>query len=137
MESAISFTFAAILLTSGSLLLMYRPARRSTRSGNKGKRTTLAPGLFLAVMMTGTSIAAPGFEAKGGIAAALRTSFTSVAFSPDGRFFITGAMDNSVRLWDAATGAEIRSFSAFVALALLRLIGLYTNLFSSIAGYHY
>ena len=33
--------------------------------------------------------------------------------------------------------AEIRSFSAFVALALLRLIGLYTNLFSSIAGYHY
>lgn len=35
---------------------------------------------------------------------------TSVAFSPDGRFALTGSWDNSARLWEVETGKEIRMF---------------------------
>jgi WD40 repeat protein len=32
----------------------------------------------------------------------------SVAFSPDGQTVLTGHADNTARLWDAATGQQIR-----------------------------
>ncbi len=36
---------------------------------------------------------------------------TSVAFSPDGRFVLTGSRDRSAQLWDAATGKPLRRFA--------------------------
>ena len=37
------------------------------------------------------------------------------ALSPDGRFVATGSFNAATRLWDAATGAEVRTFSAAAA----------------------
>jgi WD40 repeat protein len=34
----------------------------------------------------------------------------SVAFSPNGRFILTGSLDRSARLWDATTGQVMRAF---------------------------
>jgi WD40 repeat protein len=36
---------------------------------------------------------------------------TSVAFSPDGRLVLTGSLYKNARLWDKATGQEIRTFT--------------------------
>jgi WD40 repeat protein len=36
---------------------------------------------------------------------------SSVAFSPDGNRIISGSVDSTVKLWDAATGRDIRTFS--------------------------
>jgi len=34
----------------------------------------------------------------------------SVAFSPDGRYVLSGSGDNTLKLWDVSTGREIRTF---------------------------
>jgi len=34
----------------------------------------------------------------------------AIAFSPDGKFTVTGSFDKSVRLWDALTGKEVKTF---------------------------
>ena len=34
----------------------------------------------------------------------------SVEFSPDGKRVVSGSWDKSVKVWDAATGAEVSSF---------------------------
>ena len=38
----------------------------------------------------------------------------SVAFSPDGARVLTGSRDRTARLWEAATGVEIRAFKGHV-----------------------
>ena len=35
----------------------------------------------------------------------------SVTFSPDGRHVLAGLRDNTARLWDVATGEEVRVFA--------------------------
>jgi WD40 repeat protein len=35
----------------------------------------------------------------------------AVAFSPDGKFLVTASFDNTLKLWEAATGKEIRTYA--------------------------
>jgi len=39
----------------------------------------------------------------------------AVAFSPDGRYVLSGARDNTLKLWDVATGKEIRTFKGHLS----------------------
>jgi WD40 repeat protein len=41
-------------------------------------------------------------------------SVSSVAVSPDGRTVLTGSWDNTARLWDAASGRELRKFMVHI-----------------------
>src|SRR5439155_25982675 len=34
---------------------------------------------------------------------------SAIAFSPDGKTILTGSRDRALKVWDAATGAELRS----------------------------
>ena len=36
----------------------------------------------------------------------------AVAFSPDGKYVLTGSWDGTARLWDAQTGRELQSFTS-------------------------
>ncbi|MBT7696295.1 MAG: WD40 repeat domain-containing protein, partial [Desulfobacterales bacterium] len=38
-------------------------------------------------------------------------SITSVAFTPDGRFIVSGSRDETIKIWEASTGREIRTIS--------------------------
>lgn len=35
----------------------------------------------------------------------------AVAFSPDGRYIVTGSFDNTLKLWETATGKEIKTYA--------------------------
>ena len=43
---------------------------------------------------------------------------SSVAFSPNGAHLLTGRRDNTARLWDAATGDELRAFKGHTGTVL-------------------
>ena len=41
----------------------------------------------------------------------LGNNIRSVAFSPDGKYALSGSWDTTLRLWDVATGRKIRTFT--------------------------
>ncbi|MDR0656484.1 MAG: hypothetical protein LBG22_09250, partial [Treponema sp.] len=38
----------------------------------------------------------------------------SSAFSPDGKYIVSGSTDNTVKLWDTESGREIRTLSGHI-----------------------
>jgi hypothetical protein len=44
------------------------------------------------------------------------TNVWSVAFSPDGKTLVSGCYDDTVKIWDIATGKELRTFTGMIAV---------------------
>jgi WD40 repeat protein len=64
---------------------------------------------------TGTGVTGqPELVVQLGHSSAIRT----MSFSPDGRYVVTGGQDNTARLWETATGLEIRKFEGHRAVVL-------------------
>src|SRR5436189_6119119 len=69
-------------------------------------RVFVASSLLLAVFVCVATGDLPG-EIKG------HSGFVySVAFSPDGEILATGSFDNTIKLWDAKTGKELKTLKA-------------------------
>ena len=61
-------------------------------------------------------------------------SFYSVSFSPDGRYVLSGSNNNTITLWDVATGREIRTFTARVKDALIQSVAFSPNGLYALSG---
>ena len=71
----------------------------------KTSRSFLLPLLFVSLSMVQSVVSQPIKEFKGHSG-----EVTSVAFSLDGRYALSGSLDKTLRLWEVETGKEVRSF---------------------------
>jgi WD40 repeat protein len=53
----------------------------------------------------------------------MMTQIYCVSWSPDGKRIVSGSLDRSFKLWDAATGTLIREFKGYGEIAALPILG--------------
>lgn len=78
--------------------------------------TSLSRGALILLILCAGGLAAPGLgAAQETPQLVLPTGHTdgieSVAFSPDGRYALSGSGDHTLKLWEVSTGREVRTFS--------------------------
>jgi WD40 repeat protein len=78
------------------------------------KLLSLAIALFLVALLLIPTVPAAEDAVLPGVVAALKghtDAVYGVTFSPDGKFLVTASGDRSVRVWDAASGKELKAFT--------------------------
>lgn len=71
------------------------------------------PAVLAALALLASVSLLPAADGPGGVVATLAghtEMIYAVAFSPDGKLVVTGSFDQTLKLWDAATGKEVKTF---------------------------
>lgn len=67
--------------------------------------------IFFAILLSVLfNLTVPAQKAELVVQTGHNNNIVTIAFSPDGKILATGSMDETVKLWDAATGRELRTF---------------------------
>ena len=66
--------------------------------------------VLVLILLLSIQAAAQDYPVETVIQAGHYAAITSVAFSPDGKFAATGSSDKTIKLWETASGREIRSY---------------------------